>query len=295
MYHAGSYLFYNFGLLEVLKLAFTGESVDYIVTGSGNIILSAFALLATILIGTIFEKKNKKHRFLLLVALGILFFYSSILNSRILFIQGIIFFAVIYYRKFHYSSQISRKNIILYSIIGVLFLVLTSGYRDYNKEGRLYTKSVMQWGITRISDYVVSTTNYSLEMPNLAVGYGFPNNVLPIINRIWDSQNDWHYDFVSIQQNYGSAEYTNKGSFGQIFLDFQNYFIPFVLFIGLLYALVWKNFDKGKVFGYFFYPIFLYNLLESMRIFYLGTEPAEFLLLLCLSSYLICKKSYVVE
>lgn len=292
MMRVGAILFSNFGLVQTLKLSFTGESRNYLVTGSGNTILAIFGLMSMILIGIIYRKKCGKHKMLFIINFLLLFMYSSILNSRILLIEGIFFFAVIMYRRFYYQKKISYKKLIFFASIGMIFLILTSGYRDYDNEGKYYTSSILDWGISRISDYSISTTNYSLEVANYAdvSESTFPMNTFPIVDRLFNINNN--FEVLNLANTTGSAEYTNKGAFAQIFMDYKYYYLVFMIFLALIYAVTWKKYDKGALIGYFIYPLIIYNIFESSRIFYLGTVEAEMLFIVSLFIYLICKKSF---
>lgn len=295
MMRVGARLFSEFGLMEVLRLSFNGQSRDYLVTGSGNTIMSIFGLQSLILLATLYQRKSRMHNVILIANLGIMFMYSSMLNSRILFLQGLFFFIIILFRRHRYAMQFSLRKAVAFATVLLIFLVVTSGYRDYKQEGQYYTSSVLEWGMKRILDYSISTTNYALEVTKYAdvSDTTFPANTMPIMNNVLGT--DSALDLVDLSKETGSLEYTNKGAFSQIFMDMEFYYLLFMIFLGFVYAVFWKKFDKGRLIGYLMYPIIFYNIMESSRIYYLGTIEAEIMIILALTMYVLTINCYKHE
>ena len=284
----------KYGLFQLLSISLNGMQMDYLVRGAGNTVLINFSVAAIILLGSIYES-SFKYKVQLAVSFILLFLYSIFLSSRIMIIQGVFYWIVIIVRKKMYDKKISiRKTLILCTFV-LLFLVITSGLRDYNRGGEAYTNSPILWGLSRISDYVISSLNYSLESPSLCGNnMTFPNGTFELLTYIIGvNEADSLFNTAYMRTTFGAPEYTNVGGFGQIYSDFNMLFPILCIVLSIIISKTWKSFHSGHFFGFVFYPIMLYSLIEMWRIYYLGTAMFETLILIMMVFYLILRKDIV--
>ena len=132
-----------YGLIEMVRSSFTYNQMAFLDTGNGNTIMSVFCVVSLILLSTIHKRKSIKWWLCFIINVVVLFFYSTILSSRILLIQGLLFSIIVIFRKDYYNIVIRKKYIIVGITLGILFLVITSGFRDFGREGYQYTNSIM--------------------------------------------------------------------------------------------------------------------------------------------------------
>lgn len=288
-------VFSAFGILQMPDILLRSRQLDYITTGSFNTTLSIFLIGSLILLGLVFNPKDKKHVFILLFNLFFLFVYSSFLSSRILFIQGLLFFLIIYIKRFHFEKKINIKKVLMWTLIAISALIITSGYRDYNQEGKDYTDSVLDWGTTRITDYFISTTNISFELFDYldkSDEYTFPKTSFEILGYLFPTRTSGVYSATYWRQTINPMEYNNMGFLFYFFSDYRFYSYFFLFVLGLLYCFLWNPFTQNNLFGLMFYPIFYYNILESWRIYYLGTALTETLLIILFGSFILIRNCF---
>ena len=119
----------------------------------------------------------------------------------------------------------------------------------------------------------------------------FPVGTLEVLSLV-GLENPVKSSNLAWRQKISAAEYTNIGPVSQIYSDYKMGYIVFVFLLAIIYSICWRMFDKGKLVGYYIYPIVVYNILESWRTYLFGTLMAEVLLLLSLFSYFLCKGAF---
>ena len=246
------------------------------------------------LLSLILSRNDKKTIILWVSNFVFLVVYASFLSSRILILQGVLFSILIFARRLIYTKKIDAK---VFWIVGlmVVFLVFTSGFRDYDQMGYRYTKSKFDWGISRVEDYLISTVNTSLEIDAFTADKpsSFPENTLQLFDKIFDkSAGNSGISNYSWRTKVSAGEYTNIGAFAQIYSDWRLLFIIPVFVIAVMCLKLWKHYDKGLLSGYLIWPLFFYNIVEMWRINYLGTAMAEVLLLICCFTCIVCRKDF---
>ena len=283
---------YSFG--KLFDMILRNRQVDELIYGSGNTILCNFAIASLMLLSLILKREDKKIAILWIANLVFLVLYASFLSSRILVLQGILFSFLILARRFMYKKKINIK-IILMIVLMAIFLVFTSGFRDYDQMGYRYTESKLEWGISRVEDYLISTVNTSLEIDTFTENKtsSFPENTLQLFDKFFDkNSNGSSNSNYSWRTKVSAGEYTNIGAFAQIYCDWRMLFIIPVFIIAALCVKLWKQYDRGFLSGYLVWPLFFYNIIETWRIYYLGTAMAEVLLLICCFTCFICRKDF---
>lgn len=265
-----------FGLSQLPKMILTDRAVDYLVYGSGNTSLVNFSIVAIILLGLVVDKKDRKGLILLLCTIALNFVYSSVLYSRIIFIQSLFFLAIIYVRRKMYNKGFEIIKLVSIIIMLITFLAVTSGYRDFDKEGYIYTDSKIAWGISRLSDYVISTSNCSLEIIDEKIDKLEINDTL-------------------FRERVSSLEYTNIGGFGQLVSKYGIFCVGVIIIVGILYGKIWILYDRGKLLGVMLYPILLYSIFELWRIFYLGTSMTLVLCAICIFTFVIIQNKFEIR
>lgn len=285
----------NYGFSAMGLMLLTNRQIDLLKTGDGNTILVNFGLASLLILATFIDLKKFKHKILIILNLVLLFVYASFLSSRILIVQAVFYVGLILFRRFKYNFKFSVKRVILPVAIMGFLLVLTSGYRDYNEMGNQYTESKLEWGYTRITDYLISTTNLALEYPEFVQRESstFPAATFQMLND-YVVKNSAKDDSL-FRRNIAAAEYTNIGAFSQFYSDYRELYFIVLIFVGALYSIAWRAYERGSLAGLLIYPIFFYNIMESWRIYYLGTSMAEMLLIIAVFSYFLCKRSFVSE
>ena len=283
----------NYGIKTLISMILRNRHLDLLVQGSGNTILCVFSQVSLIMIAVIFDKKKKFHIFSLVLNLGLLVIYASFLSSRILIIEGIVFVTIILLRRFLYEYSLKMWKFIGVFFLVSLLLIITSGYRDFEQSGTYYTDSEIKWGISRIADYVISTMNTQLDIVEYMEDKEstFPVGTLEVLSLV-GLENPVKSSNLAWRQKISAAEYTNIGPVSQIYSDYKMGYIVFVFLLAIIYSICWRMFDKGKLVGYYIYPIVVYNILESWRTYLFGTLMAEVLLLLSLFSYFLCKGAF---
>ena len=286
----------SFSLIDLIKMILTYQHYNFLVWGSGNTILCNFCIASLILLAVIFNWKERLHRITLYANLFLLFVYSSFLSSRIILLQGIVFFAVVIFRRTAYGKETRISNVFIVAVAVAAFLVISSGFRDFEHIGKYYTNSKLSWGFSRITDYVISTTNISLEFPRFMSENPptFPSGTLPLINMLLPKK-EIGLNTDQLRMTVAAIEYTNSGAFAQIYSDYKEYFGSFMVILAGGYLWTWQEFNEGKLFGLFIYPVVFYSLLESSRLFYLGTAMAEVLIILLVFTYFFCKNSFITK
>ena len=283
----------KYGIKTLISMILRNRHLDLLVQGSGNTILCVFSQVSLIMIAVIFDKKKKFHIFSLVLNLGLLVIYASFLSSRILIIEGIVFVTIILLRRFLYEYSLKMWKFIGVFFLVSLLLIITSGYRDFEQSGTYYTDSEIKWGISRIADYVISTMNTQLDIVEYMEDKEstFPVGTLEVLSLV-GLENPVKSSNLAWRQKISAAEYTNIGPVSQIYSDYKMGYIVFVFLLAIIYSICWRMFDKGKLVGYYIYPIVVYNILESWRTYLFGTLMAEVLLLLSLFSYFLCKGAF---
>lgn len=288
-------LIHNHSIGQLVYMILRNQHIGELVYGHGNTTLCNFLIVSLMLITLIVDRNDKKTIALWLMNFVFLIVYASFLSSRILIIQGTLFSIVILVRRFFYRKKIDFSMIIIVVVMAV-FLIITSGFRDYDQMGYVYTDSKFKWGISRIEDYLISTVNTSLEIDSFTSGKPstFPENTLQLLSRFLNKKEkrsgESNYDW---REKVSAVEYTNIGAFAQIYSDWRGLFVIPVLVMSFLCLKAWSLFDRGWLSGYMLWPIFFYNVLEMWRINYLGTTMAEMLLIICGVTCVICSKDFV--
>ena len=285
----------NYSIGKLINMILRNRQVEELVYGSGNTILCNFAIASLMLLSLILSRNDKKTIILWVSNFVFLVVYASFLSSRILILQGVLFSILIFARRHIYTKKIDVK---VFWIVGlkVVFLVFTSGFRDYDQMGYRYTKSKFDWGISRVEDYLISTVNTSLEIDAFTADKpsSFPENTLQLFDKIFDkSAGNSGISNYSWRTKVSAGEYTNVGAFAQIYSDWRLLFIIPVFVIAVMCLMLWKHYDKGLLSGYLIWPLFFYNIVEMWRINYLGTAMAEVLLLICCFTCIACRKDFV--
>lgn len=287
----------NYGLIEIIQMSFTNRQKSMLVTGSGNTIFSMFLVASLLLLFLIRENKEKKWLITFAINFILLTIYSILLSARMFIIEAIIMIFLVFVRQNIYMIKLRKRLIRKICIVGIAmisFLLYIQSVRDYDYFGYAYTNSKLEWGITRAIDYFNSSTNYSLSAPIALHGYelDFPNGTLEILNYLFNFEGSTDIDMVEIRNVYGANEYTNTGSFFSIYKDMGYFSFVFIGVLSWVSAFIWKNYNRGTLLGVLFYPLIFYNIIESWRIFYLGTATAEFLFGILVFTYLIIKKDF---
>ena len=282
----------NYGISHLIYMLLRNRQLDYLITGSGNTTLSVFSQASLILLALIFDHHKRVHRVTLLFNLILLFAYSSFLSSRVLFIEGTVFFTIILIRRFYYQRETKSIRFFLIVFIALFMLILTSGYRDFDQMGIQYTDSRIDWGVSRLLDYFISTGNTSLEIVDYMDGRSmrFPIGTFQLLTDILPSDNKTN--LLGFRMSINPHEYTNMGAIVAIYSDYKYLSCIFVAVYGMICGLMWRSFDSGHLFGMMMYPMFFYSCLEIWRLYYFGTTLAEVLLILVCLSFIFVKSSF---
>lgn len=282
-----------YGIRTLMGMIVRNRHLELLVHGSGNTIFCIFSQVSLIMLSIVFDRRKKSHVITLILNFLLLIIYAGFLSSRILILEGFVFVLTVFFRKYLYEYKLKARKMVIGVMMATVLFVITSGYRDFDQAGIYYTESKIEWGISRLADYIISTMNTQLDIDEYMEDKdsSFPTgtfelaSMFGINNLTSNSDLDW-------RMRVSAAEYTNIGSLSQIYLDFKMGFVIFVFLLAVIYAICWIKFDRGELIGYFLYPIFLYNILESWRIYLLGTTMGEILLVLSLFSYILCKGSF---
>lgn len=282
-------------------ILFTNATKEHLQYGGGYIPLITLALVSVILLMLIW-RKNKKNVILLLINIFVLTISGILLNSRIMILQPFLYIGIILLRLKLYNKKISVFKSILGVIIVTIVFVLTSGIRDYNEDGKYYTNSKIDWGITRVIDYPLTTTNYSLEILSLDIGESNYSDVFEILRRfekddIYYSsiRTDYNHKLRYIRSKYGALEYTNLGGIGQVYYNTGLYSIAIFIIYAIVIKIIYISYNSGKLFGIMLYPIFFYSIIEFWRLFFIGTEQISIVVLILIVVYMIIKDCFIYE
>lgn len=220
---------------------------------------------------------------------------STIFGSRILFFEGLICSAVVLCSRFPLNIKLTVKSVATGAVISLaVFLIFatTSGLRDYEFEGYLYTDSPIVWGVSRVLDYPCSTLIYTSHFIDLASIPGNIFNVFPSLERIsFFSELLELSDTTPFLAEFGKAYYTNLGCFPELVYKTGLWSVVIALSLIVSCARLYKDYCEGSLAGLLFYPFFLYGLLEYWRTFHLGYELIQIALLLLLFIYAYIKPS----
>ncbi|WP_123041926.1 hypothetical protein [Cohnella candidum] len=155
-------------------------------------------------------------------------------------------------------------------------------YQYYSKTG-FSQEGAYAYGIGRFFDYISSSVNHSMAMPDLSERtVGFPalmfngwinlaTNVLPASSlRQFLHMDETTQAYANVKSSpYSAADYTNMGFFGEIFADSGYLYVLYALVYGWFIAMAYKGIRRYEVGWMAIYPAVFFSLLESYRITYL--------------------------
>ena len=204
------------------------------------------ALQVAAILGMVVVQGRKLRLFIVMTSLGALAVYSVIYMSRIMLIPPLIALLVLYMQKKSGSISTKKRNtIFIIMLIIVAYIYLAQGLRDYDIMGKLYTKSLLAWGVSRLLDYYISTALYSAYIGSMVE----------------------HAEMSDPRFYFGAPEYTNIGSLGQLWRSFGITYLFVLLGFCFLVGKYWRRFYKGYTDGLIVFPFMVYSLLELPRMF----------------------------
>jgi len=246
-------------LARNMLLGIQGYFRPMIPWGRGFTILHV-ALQVAIILSMIFIRRPLLKLLIITVLIGMLVIYSTIYMSRIMLLAPLVAIFVLVVRKKYYLRRISFRLFLLVIILFFILVVLQQGIRDYNVVGQQYTDSVIFWGLSRVTEYFISTAAFSAYIGGLLES-----------------------SYISPGICFGTPEYVNVGSLGQLWNSFGVIY-PFVLlFFWWLVTRYWQKFDKGYLDGFIVYPFLVYSLFEFSRIFEFTTVTGLIRLILLIA------------
>jgi len=229
---------------QYLLLGIKGRWRSYIPWGQGFTILHVAPQIAVILSMVLIRKRIWKI-VIMMISLGVVTAYSFIYMARIMLMAPLIAILILGIRKKFYPARIPRRIVIMFVVLLIFLNVLQQGFRDYEVMGQEYTKSVIKWGFSRMAEYYIATCVFSAYICS------FAGTIEPLPPRFY----------------FGTPEYTNMGSLGQLWNSFGIAYPLVLLGIWYLVSKYWQRFDKGYTDGLIVFPFLFYSLLEVPRIF----------------------------
>ena len=276
-------------------ILFTNHTKEYMVYGGGYIPLITMSLISIILL-IIIWKNNKKNVMLFSINFLVLTICGILLNSRIMILQPFIYSAIIIIRMQAYNFKLPMIKTSIIILLALFLFIISSGIRDYNEDGKFYTKSKILWGISRVLDYPLTTANYSLEILGLDNDEINMSNVFEVIKRFREDDKsivrEDSTDIQYIKNTYGSSEYTNLGAVGQVFLNCGLISIFIFFMYSILIIISYNSYNSGRLFGLLIYPIVFYSILEFWRLFSIGTEQISIILVVLIIVYFFIKDCF---
>ncbi|WP_058308624.1 O-antigen polymerase [Gracilibacillus massiliensis] len=262
--------------------------------GSGLTLIHIFYILSNILLVLLISvRKSKKYIALILINFLMIFILSTLLMARFILVQSIIIPLVLYLRLTNTIFTSIKVKYIIGAFILLFFLFLTSGIRDYEDIGYKYTDTSLSWGFSRITDYFISTFNYTVEALGTHIDFStFPKGIIGILSYFQDSNIDYIANVWNDRNVYAAIDYTNLGSFTTIY-NSAYFFTPFfMILLALLYNYFWNGFISGNLTKIIIYPVFLYNILETTRVFFLGSVAGN-IWIITLLLFLVFIRRYI--
>lgn len=224
-----------------------------------------------------------------------LVFMATVFGSRILLLECLVCSGIVGCSRIRLKDDLTLRSLMIGVVTVVLaFLIFatTSGLRDYEFEGYLYTDSPIVWGVSRILDYPCSTLIYTSNFLELIMVPGNPLNLFPSLERLGPVagllSSTGTTPFLS---EYGKAYYTNLGCFPELVHKAGLWAAivgPFVMFCC---ARLYASYSRRELIGLIFYPFFLYSLFEYWRTFHLGYELVQVTFVLLFATYFYIRPS----
>lgn len=232
---------------QYLLLGIQGALTTEIPWGKG-LTIPHVALQVAAILGMVIIRGRVPRLLIILASLGALAVYSVVYMSRVMLIAPLVALLVLVVRNWFWETSVKRTVVAIFMcIILVLPLnILQQGFRDYEHTGKEYTESVVVWGMSRLLDYYVSTALYSAY-----IGAVIVEHTEPLEPRFY----------------YGTPEYTNVGSLGQLWKSFGITYLFVLSGFWFVVGQYWRRFYQGYTDGLIVYPVMVYSLLEFPRIF----------------------------
>ena len=261
-----------YGLLNVIIRLEVGRITELFISGiqgqlrpkipwGQGLTIRHVALQVAVIIAMVIVRSHLWRVLVVSISLVGLTIYSVAYMSRIMILAPLVALTVIYINFQSANKQLPRKVLFIGSLILVL-LILLQGYRDFAAMGVYYTNNIIIWGVTRLTDYFLSTALYSIYLAS------------------------FHYIGASLDIHFalGTPEYVNLGSLGQLLVNFGMFYPIVVIVFCILVSIYWKKFRAHRTDGLIVYPFMIYSLLEFPRIFEFATVTG----LVRLGTILIC-------
>lgn len=279
------------GAGEVLRLVFVERDIlkfkEQIVnvTGiSGVTTLTQLGIVASALYAVyVFGLKNKGSVWMWALILFPGALRGMYFSERIAMLEVLVPIAVM--AVIFGKVKVTLTKIVLAAVGFMLFFTAAEGSRSY----MYYAKSgvardgVFSYGLGRLFDYISSSVNHAVAMPELSERtFGFPSmlfggwiNMLYLVVpekavRAFLQMNDAGQARLNVKMSpYSAQDYTNMGFFGEIFADAGYLYVVYAIIFGCLAGLAYRGIRQYQVGWMAIYPIVFFALLESYRIPYL--------------------------
>lgn len=282
-------------------LAFKHELVN--VTGlSGVTTLTQLGMLASSLYAIyVFGLQRRGHW-----AIWTLILYPGVLrgmlfSERIALLEVAVPIAVI--AMLFGRIKVTLPKLAAAGLAFILFFSAAESLRSYAyyASNGISQEGAYAYGLGRFLDYISSSVNHSVAMPDLSgQTAGFPallfNGWLqPLVQAVPGSamreflQMDQASQAYTRLKNspYSAADYTNLGFFGSVFADSGYLYMLYGVVYGWLIGMAYKGIRRFEVGWLAIYPAVLLSLLESYRIPYLFDVRMFYPLLYLALRYLI--------
>lgn len=181
--------------------------------------------------------------------------------------------------------RVTLPRIVMAMVAFVLFFSAAESLRSYQyySQHGFSQEGAYAYGVGRFFDYISSSVNHSMAMPDLSGRtVGFPallfngwinllTNAVPGAPvRQFLHMNESAQAYLHVKSSpYSAADYTNMGFFGEIFAD-SGYLYPlYAVVYGWFIGMAYKGVRQYEVGWLALYPAVFFSLLESYRITYL--------------------------
>ena len=181
--------------------------------------------------------------------------------------------------------KVTLPRIVLSVLAFALFFSAAESVRSYPyyAQNGYSREGAYAYGIGRLFDYISSSVNHSMAMPDLSgrtVGFpallfnGWINLLTDVVPgadvRSFLRMDESAQAYANIKNSpYSAADYTNLGFFGEIFADSGRMYVLYALLYGWFIGMAYKGIRQFEVGWLAIYPAVLLSLLESYRITYL--------------------------
>ncbi|MBW5448376.1 hypothetical protein GE107_20235 [Cohnella sp. CFH 77786] len=200
------------------------------------------------------------------------------------------------------SVRVTLPKLIASLAAVVLFFSAAEGLRSYQfySQTGFAKEGVYSYGLGRFLDYISSSINHSMAMPDLAErSVGFPTLMFNgwinlLYNFIPEStlRAFLHLDaakqaYLNVKSSpYSAPDYTNMGYFGELFADSGYLYVVYAVLYGWFIGMAYKGIRQHQVGWMMIFPSVVFSLLEVYRVHYLFDNRMFYPLLYVFLRYL---------